>query len=70
MPQAPQRSVREVLLEIIQKQHKALTQGASLQQTSVLNEVWQLLTPHGNPELEEAVLTVLPLDRTWTKDSW
>ena len=57
MPQPPQRSIREVLLEIIQKQHRALTQGASLQQTSVLNELGRVLTPHGNPELEEAILT-------------
>jgi hypothetical protein len=57
MAQSPQRSVLEVLLTTVQEQHRKLTQGGSLQQTTVLDEVARLLAPYGNPELEEAILT-------------
>jgi hypothetical protein len=57
MAQAPERSIREVLLETVQKQHEKL-KGGSLQQMTVLNAVAEILVPHhGNPALEEAILT-------------
>lgn len=57
MAQPPERSIREVLLDTVQKQHAKLN-GGSLQQMEVLNAVAEILVPYpGNRELEEAILT-------------
>jgi hypothetical protein len=59
MPQPSERSIREVLLEVVMEQHNAL-KGGNLQQASVLDAVQERMQVRsGNPPspLEEAILT-------------
>jgi hypothetical protein len=57
MAQPPERSIREVLLDTVYKQHEGRHRG-SLQQMTVLNAVSEVLCPYsGDQELEEAILT-------------
>jgi hypothetical protein len=55
----PERSVREMLLEVVTEQHRQL-QGGNLQQTSVLDAVQARMgirSSSPTPPLEEAILT-------------
>ncbi len=57
MAQPPTHSIREALLDVVRKLDEK-KHGGNLQQTSVLNAVQEaLMPPHGNPQLEEAILT-------------
>jgi hypothetical protein len=59
VPQPPERSIREVLLEVV-KEQDADRSGGNLQQTSVLNAAAKRLevATHGDLTREEALLTV------------
>ena len=57
MPTMPTPSVREVLLSLVYEM-SATRKGGNLQQSTLLDAAAKKLVPyHGNPDLEEAILT-------------